>query len=182
MTSIHNFEDDKDQSDQPAEEPGHPRVSDSVFDAMPEYKPFAIMYPDGMPVDHTPDVGDDAQAPPLSPDTLVCMAQPQKDGTILPKCRFYARQKARDSEIGVWVIQRWCVHPSLKGTNGAALSLRDSAVPCCELRDPPDARSTESLDAFDAMRIRQGADRKAYRVFKTQEDVDRNRTTVPDDE
>lgn len=160
----------------------HPRVSDTLFEAFPLEQPIgAVISPeDGLPVDYTPDAGDDAAAPPLSPDTLVCMPAMQDDGTSRAKCKFYKRQKAMDTELGLWVIQRWCVCPALRGTNGAALDLRDTAVPACEMRDPPDERSSEILDKFDEEKIAQGKDRKYFRVFKNEQDIQDGNTHVKD--
>jgi hypothetical protein len=163
----------------------HPRVSDTLFEAFPTEPAIgAVMHPDdGLPVDVTPDVGDDAAAPSLSPENLVCMAQPASEDGQYPavaRCKFYKRQKVRDTEIQLWVFQRWCTCPALRGTNGAALDLRDTAVPACEMRDPPDLRSTNILDEFDDEKIAQGKDRRYFRVFKNDQDILDHNTHVKD--
>jgi len=155
---------------------GHPRPSDSVFDAFPTVQPNIIMDPsDGMPREADPPwTFEDAQAPPLTPETMVCIRQ--SDG--LGPCKHYRRQLALDPEMDRPIILRWCTCPALRGTNGAALSLRDSAMPHCELRDPPDPRSTELLDKLDDEKIRLGQNREYFRMFKTPEDVKLGRTKV----
>jgi hypothetical protein len=158
----------------------HAKPSDSVFDAFPLYQPSMSIHPsDGIAVDNTPDVGDAAMAPSLDPSTFVCMKVVVDGKVVRPQCKFYKRQFMEDADIpGLKIVQRWCTHPDIKGLGGAALSLRDSTVPACELRDPPDATSEDALDAFDNLKIAQGKERSFYQMFKTTADVAEGRTHV----
>lgn len=155
---------------------GHPRPSDSVFAAFPTTEPAIVLDPaDGMPREaDVPWTFQDALAPPLTPETLVCM----KQSADLPHCRYYKRQLALDPELDRPIIMRWCTCPALRGTNGSALSLRDSAMPHCELRDPKDPKSTDLLDKIDDEKIKLGQNREYFQMFKTPEDVRLGRTKV----
>jgi hypothetical protein len=76
--------------------------------------------------------------------------------------------------------------------------LKDAAIFQCEFRDPPDPSAELILDAIDTEKIQIGEQRLidenrtgpieegrkvvGYRMFKTVEDLDEGRTTVPEDE
>jgi hypothetical protein len=174
--------------DEGADPSGPPRHGDSVFD---QYKPIApkiVMHDDGLPLPVYPEIdSEQTYAPPLSPETLVCMAQepsPEfgRPGAI-PKCKFYARQLCREpGAIDRPIIERWCLHEAQRGLNGAAFSLRDTEVPFCELRVPPDPKSEFCMDKVDARKIEQGKDRRVYPVFKTLADLEAGRTSVKDED
>lgn len=173
--------------DEGADPTGPPRHGDSVFD---QYKPIApkmIMHEDGMPMPVYPDIdSEQTHAAPLSPESLVCMAQqPSPEFNrheSLPKCKYYARQLCREpGAIDRPIIERWCLHEAQRGLNGAAFSLRDTEVPFCELRDPPDPRSEFGMDYIDAKKVELGKERKTYPVFRTLEDLQAGRTKVEDD-
>lgn len=163
----------------------HPRVSDSIFDTYePQMLSLAISPVDGMPDVVTQHYTEEDVLPPsLSEETLVCLAQPERHVPVpdqpgqvrvypaVPKCQYYKRVKARDTEIGRFIIQRYCTCPDLKGLSGAALDLRDTVVPCCEMRDPPDGRSEEELDKVDAEKIALGKNREFFPLYMTPEEA-----------
>lgn len=158
----------------------HPTPADAIFEAMPQYQPTVGISPvDGLPVDNTPDVGEDAYAPSLDPETFVCMRHVDGAGNLIRKqCSYYKRQKQQHPDIPrILVIQRWCTHPAVV-TSAGAMCLRDSTVPNCELREPPDQKSSDDLDAFDDELVRKGKDRKFLQVFRTPDDVKSGRTSI----
>lgn len=193
------------EADDAETELGSPTPGGSIFDqfqpAQPEYRDGA----DGMPVEKDPPWSyNQALPPPLAPATLSCLAQDPdpKNGrhARLEKCRYYKRQRVLAPDIpDLSQIERFCIVESLRGINGAALCLKDSAILNCEFRDPPDPAASIMLDAIDDLKIAIGKERveseghagdgrtgprrvKGYRIFKTPEDLAQKKTTLNEDE
>lgn len=139
-----------------------PEKGDSVFDQFEPEQAVAVVGPDGLPMDRDPAHSfDDALPPPLTPQTMACLAQVANDKlgrtNDLPACRWYKRQRYTSSSTpGATQIDRYCTHPSQRGLNGACTILRDAAIYQCELRIPPDPAATKVLEAIDAIKIAQG--------------------------
>lgn len=151
-----------------------PRKGDSIFDTYQPTVPQWVLADDGLPKEVDQTTSDETLPPALMQETLVCMKQdadPEHGRSeCLEKCKYYKRQLSREpSALNLRVIDRWCLHPASKGLNGAALSLRDTEVPFCELRDPPDPRSEYYLDKIDEKKIQQGKNREFFPIFKTVE-------------
>jgi hypothetical protein len=166
------------------EEQLHPRFGNTVFDTYaPQPIVLEISEEDGLPdlvVQHY--APEDVLPPSLNEDTLVCLAQPERHLPVvggqpgevkvypaLAKCVYYKRSKVRDTDIGQFLICRFCTNPNLKGVNGAAMDLRDTSIPCCEFRDPPDVRSEEEMDRIDEEKIAMGRNRVYYPITMTAE-------------
>lgn len=163
---------------------GPPRHGDSVFDQYVPMPSKIATGPDGLPMEVWPELGPyDAMPPALAPETLTCMKQPPSEAYPdgMPKCKHYRRQITREPlAIDRPIIERWCVHEAQRGLNGAALSLRDTEVPACELRDPPDPKCEQYLDHVDDVKIKLGKERTILPMFKTPEDLAAKRTHVSD--
>jgi hypothetical protein len=161
---------------------GPPRHGDSVFDQYVPVPAKTATGPDGLPMQVWPDLGPyDAMPPALAPETLTCMKQPASEALPegLAKCVHYRRQITREPlAIDRPIIERWCVHTAQRGLNGAAMSLRDTEVPACELRDPVDPRCEQLLDHADAVKVQLGKERDIFPMFKTVEDLAAKRTHV----
>ncbi|MFA4971406.1 MAG: hypothetical protein WC683_02250 [bacterium] len=193
------------QADEEETETGSPTPGGSIFEqfrpAQPEYRDG----PDGMPIEKDPPwTFSQALPPPLCPQTFSCLEQepdPKKGRlTRLGKCRFYKRQRVISPDIpDLALIERFCTVEALRGINGAAMCLKDSAIFDCEFRDPPDPAATNVLDAIDAEKIEIGKARvivegagsgdreaprkiKGYRMFKTKEDVEAGKKVLDKDE
>ena len=188
------------QSDEAAAEenlqPGNP-VPGEVFTE--NYNPYEYTMtdgPDGLPIESTPPWQSQDTAPiPMTPETLACLRQ-AKDAFNkweLPQCEFYKRQRVHNPTAPDRpFIQRFCTNPSLRGINGAALSLDDAGIFDCEFRHPENARATPTLDAIDARKIDLGRKRLigeaktgkvvGYRMFRTPEDVAAGRTMLEEDD
>jgi hypothetical protein len=112
------------------------------------------------------------------------MAQPVREGRTeaLPSCKHYARQKGVDETIPVYITMRWCTHGCMRSLSGAALSLRDTAMIACELREPRDPCTDALLDKDDEKRVKLGGKRVGYRLYKTPEDVAAGKTSLSEEE
>jgi hypothetical protein len=172
-------------TDQDADElDPRPRPGDSFFEQYQPSRPELRTAADGMPVEIDPPWSvQDAMPPPLCPETFACMAQPAHGQTReVQRCDYYVRQRVNAPDAPDRpLIQRFCTHPGLRGLNGAALALSDAAIFECELREPPDPRAREVLDAIDGIITAKGRERidftsktgkvKGYPIFRTPEDV-----------
>jgi hypothetical protein len=192
--------DDPHPSDEPEikdlEELGAPVPGDSMTDNFEPYAYTMVEGPDGLPVEDTPPWQSADSAPiPLTPETVQCL--PQKPGKHtpegLPACSHYKRQRVHNPTAPDRpIIQRFCTHPSLRGINGACLSLDDAGVFECEFRDPIDPRAKLVLDMLDHHKIKLGRERlqnevktgkvHGFRLFRTPEDVAAGRFTLSDDD
>lgn len=181
----------------------NPHPGRKFLDQFKPRKITVISGPDGLPVEKDPPWRhQDAIPPPLAPMTMACLAQP-RDARIgrlvdIPKCRYYRRQRTTATEIpGATTIDRYCMHPAMRGLNGAAMAVGDCAIFNCELRDPVDPATEPILDSIDNEKISLGEkrletegylaaeeDRRTvgYRMFRTEEDVKEGRTTVDEED
>jgi len=171
-------------------EVGAPMLGDSIFDQFAPDPPVVGLGDDGLPVERDPPYGLDATLPPpLVPELMSCLAQQAGEAfglhrvCGLPPCKYYHRQLVRNPDApDRRMIERWCARPELRSLNGAALSLRDSEVPCCEFREPADEVASEYLDMIDRGKIALGRERyeemkrgevTGFRIFRTETDLSR---------
>lgn len=151
-----------------------PEKGDSVFDQFSPERALAVEGPDGLAMDRDPPHSyDDALPPPLTPQTMNCLAQPADEAAgrpmPLPECKWYKRQRySSASTPGATQIDRYCTHPSQRGLNGACTILRDAAIYQCELRIPGDPAGVIVLDAIDDSKIQMGIARLAAEASKRQ--------------
>ena len=80
---------------------------------------------------------------------------------VRPQCRHYVRQ-AMDFELNTdhRIFYRLC--SARRTTEGTFMTVRDTGVYACEMRDPRDVAKDEILDQFDAEKINAGAARTFY--------------------
>lgn len=122
------------------------------------YKPqrddFGIA-PDGLPaLIDPPWTAKDTQPPPLTEETMTCI---ESDKLGRKRCKFYRRQRIVSNETGgLPMVSRWCTHPSMRGLNGSAFLLNDTAIIDCELRKPRIQASVAALNAVDAKIVQKG--------------------------
>lgn len=86
------------------------------------------------------------------------------------QCKHYARQMTDFSGRRRGFVARMCL--ALRDESGEYQSLRDTGLYACELRDPPDALSTETLDEFDARKVREGLERSRDESKEGSFDID----------
>ncbi len=77
---------------------------------------------------------------------------------IRPPCRHYVRQKTQfHLSAQHRLYARLC--SARRTTEGTFMTVRDTAMWACDMRDPYDAASARELDAFDELKIREGRER-----------------------
>ena len=185
---------DKQSDDQNAPknlaEMGAPTPGETFTENFDPYQYTLVEGPDGMPVEATPPWQSQDTAPiPLTPETVACLPQGADEFTKragieggLPVCSFYKRQRVHNPQAPERpIIQRFCTCPSLRGINGACMSLDDAGIFDCEFREPPHPKATPTLDRIDHDKITLGRERlkheratgkvHGYRLFRTPEDV-----------
>jgi len=179
------------------------RADSEVYEAFPQ-RPldYGVSPEDGMPRPAIQHAVQMAYAPPLSPETLVCMGDysmfvvRDEWGRVLeswspeqvdraangrwratatrfrlltrdvevepvrPQCKHYARQMIDfQDDPDAKFVARLCT--ARRNSEEGFLSVRDSQVYACELREPKHQASAEQLDAFDAEKVRLGRERTA---------------------
>lgn len=85
---------------------------------------------------------------------------------VRPRCEYYVRQMAMfDYNPEGKVHLRLC--SARRTTEGTFMTVRDSAMWACSMRNPRDLVTEEKhLDKFDAEKIEQGKNRKHFSIFK----------------
>lgn len=85
---------------------------------------------------------------------------------IRPPCRHYVRQLGQAGDNPeLKMIYRLC--SARRTTEGAFMSVRDTGIWACSMREPRDLESEKRhLDLFDERKIREGAQRTASSIFK----------------
>lgn len=128
---------------------------DEAFRPSPLHTPLAE---DGLP-DHSKDpIGGRASPPPMTPETLVCLRD-ERPGKERKQCRYYKRQVFSDpnypnpKQYGHTDVHRLCT--ARRSNGGAFMCLNDQAVYACDLRDPPDPRTSGYQDEVDRIVISQ---------------------------
>lgn len=77
---------------------------------------------------------------------------------VRPQCKNLARQMTDFQDLGDHqFVERLCV--ARRDSDSFFLSVRDGQYHACELRSPADPVGVVLLDRFDALKIKQGADR-----------------------
>jgi hypothetical protein len=174
------------------------RADEEIYEAFPQTPMAYGMDPaDGLPRPAVQHAVQMAYAPPLSPETLVCMGDYSEFvardewGEILqrwtpaeivrtpngkwrvinndtvrrfevepirPPCKHYARQMIDfQDDPDAKFVTRLCT--ARRNSEEGFLSVRDSQVYACELRDPKHGASEEQLNAFDNEKVRLGRER-----------------------
>lgn len=93
----------------------------------------------------------------------------EKGGTtyvqpIRPPCKHYVRQMgAFELNAQHDVVYRLCA--ARRTTEGTFMTLRDSKISACSMRDPIHLESEKLLDEFDKKKIEQGKQRENYSIF-----------------
>lgn len=88
---------------------------------------------------------------------------------VRPVCRFYKRQvlnskfNVAPGEFGSQEIFRLCT--ARRSNGGAFMSLKDSGIFVCDLRDPPDPRSSAEQDDKDLVKLRTRPDQLMVPAF-----------------
>jgi hypothetical protein len=83
-------------------------------------------------------------------------------------CSHYVRQMTQaDMNPEIRFISRLC--SARRDRQGAFMSVRDTAVYACDMRNPPDVESTKLLDDFDQKKIQEGKNRDFLPMFKGSE-------------
>jgi hypothetical protein len=83
---------------------------------------------------------------------------------VRPRCVHYARQKVSMPENAQHKLYaRLC--SARRTTEGAFMSVRDSGMWACDMRNPRHLGSELQLDEFDAKKIQEGANRTHLNVF-----------------
>lgn len=84
---------------------------------------------------------------------------------IRPACKYYARQLGQGGDNPeIKVTYRLC--SARRTTEGAFMSVRDTGMWACSLREPRDLASEEKhLDLFDQNKIKEGTIRVANSIF-----------------
>ena len=179
----------------PVTELGSP-VPGEVFTEYNPYDYTMTIGPDGLPVEDMPPWQSQDAAPiPLTPETMHCLPQDKSawDRDGLPACKYYKRQRVHNPQAPERpMIQRFCTHQSLRGINGAALTLDDAGIFDCEFRFPPSTRASVILDRIDSNKIVLGRERlvqeasgkgiAGFRMFRTPEDVAAGRYVLDEDD
>jgi hypothetical protein len=84
---------------------------------------------------------------------------------IRPPCRHYVRQKTTLSlNAKHFQYSRLCA--ARRTTEGTFMTVRDSGVWACDMREPIDLDSIKALDDFDALKIAQGENREYFSIFQ----------------
>lgn len=191
------------------------------FDEVAEsYQPSKMLHvpgDDGLPILTAPEATGESDIPPLSPETLVCMAdlsefhlyhgtdllqsfsreevisdgpiwlvpqealtsrtkdqlelekRPAYSGPVVvqPKraaCEYYVRQITQfEHNPEARVVLRLC--SARRTTEGAFMSVRDTAVWACTMRNPRDYESEELIDNFDKEKVSAGSRRVHLSIF-----------------
>jgi len=95
----------------------------------------------------------------LHPDTLVCMGTESRQ-----VCRYYVRQMlSLGNNPEHQQVHRLCM--MRQGASGAFVDV-SGGVWACDLRDPPDKKSQNKLDVFDARKMAEGQERSSRSVFR----------------
>lgn len=83
---------------------------------------------------------------------------------VRPRCRHYVRQLVPFDGVATSRMHlRMC--SGRRSTEGAFMSVGESAVWACSMREPRDLESEKLLESFDEQRIREGATRVAESIF-----------------
>lgn len=83
---------------------------------------------------------------------------------IRPACKHYVRQKlAFDLNAQHVQFARLC--SARRTTEGTFMTVRDTGVWACDMRDPFDAETAKALDRFDAEKVEQGKKREHLPIF-----------------
>jgi len=83
---------------------------------------------------------------------------------IRPQCRHYVRQLAPFHMNAAHKMQyRLCA--ARRTTEGTFMTVRDSGMYACDMREPRDAESVKQLDEFDTLKIKQGKERTLLPMF-----------------
>jgi hypothetical protein len=187
-----NTTSDDDNEPENLEELGSPSPGDALLDAFEPTDYTLVEGPDGLPVEAmSPYQAQDTAPIPLTPETVVCLAQDPSPFNKEPiaVCRYYRRQRVHNPKAPDRpMIQRFCTVSALRGINGACMALDDAGIYDCEFRDPPHPRAALVLDRIDRDKIKKGRERliqerrtgktHGYRMFRTPEDVAAGRYVV----
>jgi hypothetical protein len=83
---------------------------------------------------------------------------------IRPQCFHYVRQLAPFHMNAAHKMQyRLC--SARRTTEGTFMTVRDSGMYACDMREPRDAESAKQLDEFDTLKIKQGKERTLLPMF-----------------
>ncbi len=83
---------------------------------------------------------------------------------LRPACKHYVRQKlAFELNAQHQQFARLC--SARRTTEGTFMTVKDTGVWACDMRDPYDAESSKQLDDFDALKVSQGKSREHLPMF-----------------
>jgi len=83
---------------------------------------------------------------------------------VRPACKHYVRQRVA-FELNAQHSEQKRLCAARRTTEGTFMSVRDAGIWACDMREPQDYRSVESLDQFDDMKIEQGKNRTHLPMF-----------------
>jgi hypothetical protein len=96
---------------------------------------------------------------------------------IRPACRHYVRQKLA-FELNAQHNQFARLCSARRTTEGTFMTVKDTGVWACDMRDPYDAESSKELDDFDALKVAQGKNREHLPMFGWRADTRGESTEV----